>query len=78
MYSVYGTTSRNLLNLTKKKKSFVSMMDLSENSWAHERRLKLFLANKSVDFFYLVNKVESNTSVKTNTKKETINSRTIQ
>ena len=77
MYSVHGTTSRNLLNLTKKK-SFVSMMDLSENSWAHEWRLKLFLANKNFDFFYLVNKVESNTSVKTNTKTETINSRTIQ
>ena len=46
------------------------MMNLSEKAWAREWRLTLSLVNKNFGFFYLVNKVESNTSVKTNTKRK--------
>ena len=62
-------------NLTKK---VLSTMDLSEHSWTHEWRLKLFLVNNNFEFFYLVNKVEGDTSVKTNTKRELLKSRTKQ
>ena len=53
-------------------------MDLSEHSWTHEWSLKLFLVNNNFEFFYLVNKVEGDTSVKTNTKRELLKSRTKQ